>query len=240
MRNFHFPEIEGFSYGFNIYALQSGRKALLMDAAFRSQALVVKKKLAEEGIELSHIAVTHFHNDHIAGLMTLDPGITVLGSPEYRRTLSKNIPQTVTPVSFKEPFRFGEHVLRFIPAPGHSPCSIFIDIDGEYLHVGDNLMSRYDGKRLLPWVEHEFIQDHIGSLEMLRSMKRNRLILSHGPMIEGEEAVSREIDMRLHYLNCVKNPTGDLTIEEALPDHPDNWVGQEHFRQLMDADSHGS
>jgi len=237
VRNFNFPETEGYNYGFNLYALQSGKNVLLFDSAFRSQARDVNRILHEEGLELTHVVATHFHNDHISGLLTLDPLINVLGSPEYVKTLSKDIPQRVITVSPEKSFHFDGHSLGFIPAPGHSLCSIFIDIDGEYLHAGDNLMSRYDGKRLLPWVEWELLDDHIRSLEMLKSMKRDRLILSHGPMIEGENAVSREIDMRLHYLNCVKNSSGSIALEDALPDDPDNWVGIEHFCQLMEARS---
>ncbi|MCK5841792.1 MAG: MBL fold metallo-hydrolase, partial [Candidatus Sabulitectum sp.] len=67
--NFRFPEEEGFLYGFNLYALVSGRDVLLIDAAFRTQAKQIKKYLSSKGLRLSHVLLTHFHPDHVAGLV---------------------------------------------------------------------------------------------------------------------------------------------------------------------------
>lgn len=234
---FNFPEQDGFDYGFNIYAIQDKGNILLIDAAFRSQMLALKSLLDKGGLETTHVLASHFHNDHIAGLMALPETVTVLGSPKYGETLMKRIPQNITPVSFEKPLAFGEHTLKFIPAPGHSRCSILTDIDGEYLHAGDSLMSRHDGRRILPWVERANIPEHIRSLEMMKEMKRTRLLLSHGPMLEGSEAISEEIDLRLHYLKAVLNPAKGLTLDEALPDSPDNWVCLEFFHQLIEASS---
>jgi len=231
---FVFPELEGFDYGFNLYGIRSGSSVLLIDAAFRSQMRTVKGSLAEDDLEITHVVATHFHNDHIAGLMALPETVQVLGSPAYGKTLSKDIPQSVKPVSFSEPFMFGDFTLKFIPAPGHSPCSMMVDISGEYLHAGDNLMSRYDGKRILPWVQRKHIGEHIRSLEMLKGMGRNRIILSHGPMLESREKIEEEIDLRLYYLNRVLYPGWNPTLDEALPDNSDNWVSTEFFNQLME------
>lgn len=235
--SFQFPEEKGFDYGFNICALMNGKKALLIDTAFRSQIAEVKKYLADQGLELTHVLASHFHNDHIAGLMHLPRDITVLGSPEYRTTLAREIPQHVSPVSFSEPFHFGNFTLWFTPAPGHSPCSILTDINGLYLHVGDNLMGRLDGRRILPWVERKHIESHISSLELLKSMNKDRIILAHGPILTGRERVAEEIDVRLFYLNALKNADDSLTIEKALPDNPENWVCKEFFSQLMEPSS---
>ena len=231
---FSFSEIDGFDYGFNIYGIRSGKGVLLIDTAFRSQILTVQKHLTGEGLEVTHVVASHFHNDHIAGLMVLPETVQVLGSPEYGKTLSKDIPQRVAPVSFTEPLEYGDHVLRFIPAPGHSPCSILIDVNGEDLHAGDNLMSRYDGKRILPWVQKDNIREHIRSLEKLKGMGRERILLSHGPMLEGKKRIAEEIDLRLFYLKNVLDPGKNLTLAEALPDAPENWVSTEFFSQLME------
>lgn len=238
--NFHFPEVEGFDYGFNLYGLRNGDHILLIDAAFRSQAREVLRKLSEMDLSLTHLVATHFHNDHIAGLMALPEGITLLGSPEYRRTLEKVIPQKVTPVTFEESFDFGHFTLRFIPAPGHSPCSILIDINGEYLHAGDNLMARYDGRRILPWVQREHVEEHIQALQMIKAMKTDRVLLSHGPMIEGKKNIAREIDLRILYLEEMLNPSPGITLEEVLCDSPENWVGHDHFRELLKGHQQGS
>lgn len=232
MLNFRFPEEEGFLYGFNLYALLNGNDVLLMDSAFRTQARQVAGYLKSKGLTLTHVLITHFHTDHAAGLVALDPDITVLGSPEYRRTLTKDIPQRVTPVSFSEGFRFGNFSLAFTPAPGHSACSILIDINGEYLHAGDNLMSRYDGKAILPWVEYHELASHISSLEMLKEMNRERIILAHGPILSGQAEINRAIDDRLSYLRAVLLSAGKCSYEQAVCDCSCDYTGREFFEQL--------
>ncbi|MCD6589323.1 MAG: MBL fold metallo-hydrolase [Candidatus Fermentibacteraceae bacterium] len=231
--NFRFPEKEGFLYGFNLYALVSGNDVLLFDSAFRTQVTKVKKHLASEGLKLTHVVLTHFHNDHAAGLVSLKGDLTVLGSPEYRKTLKKNIPQTVTPVSFQSGYTFGDFKLGFTAAPGHSPCSIFIDINGRYLHAGDNLMGRYDGTAILPWVEFDQLENHISSLKMLRAMGRDRVLLSHGPELSGRKNINRAIDDRLSYLETVLDTGGKCSFEEAVSGCSCSFTGKEFFHDLL-------
>lgn len=207
-----------------------------MDAAFRSQMKAVLHELEGRRSQLSTVVLTHFHNDHAAGLMAAPENIAVMGSPEYRRTLAKAIPQEVSPVSFDEPVVFKEFQLRFIPAPGHSPCSVFVDIQGEYIHAGDNLMSRYDGRRIVPWVRRGCIESHMASLELLKGMGRDRILLSHGPMIEGRANAEREIDLRLFYLDRMLRPFFGMTVEDALPGSPEGWVCHRHFTELLEED----
>jgi len=231
--NFRFPEKEGFLYGFNLYALVSGNEVLLFDSAFRTQVTKIKNYLASEGLKLTHVVLTHFHNDHAAGLVSLGSDLTVLGSPEYRKTLKKSIPQTVAPVSFQDGYTFGDFRLGFTPAPGHSPCSIFIDINETHLHAGDNLMSRYDDRAILPWVEFDQLENHISSLKMLRSMGRNRVLLSHGPELSGKQNVNRAIDDRLSYLETVLNTEGKCSWKEAVSGCSCSFTGEEFFHDLL-------
>lgn len=228
----NFPLKKGFSYGFNIFRLKGSRGDLIIDTAFRSQ---VREVIAVANI--SRVVISHFHNDHVSGLLALPSDLPVHGSPRYAETLGKDIPQKVIPVDFDSPLPFEDHELRFIPSPGHSTCSIFTDIDGRWLHVGDNLMGRYDGKRIIPWVMRKDIPEHISSLELLRGMQRDRVIPSHGPVLTGAKRIREEIDLRLFYLERMLDPSAKLTLEEALPDSPENWVGSEHFQQLMEESS---
>jgi glyoxylase-like metal-dependent hydrolase (beta-lactamase superfamily II) len=230
--NFRFPEKEGFLYGFNLYALINRNNALLFDSAFRTQITEVKKYLASEGLQLTHVVLTHFHNDHAAGLVSLNRNVTVLGSSEYKKTLRKNIPQEVTPVSFRDEFVFGNFKLRFTAAPGHSPCSIFVDINGKLLHAGDNLMSRYDGKAILPWVEFDQLENHISSLKILKAMNRDRVLVSHGPELVGNKTVNSAIDNRLFYLETVRNSSGTCSFEEAVSGCTCSYMGNEFFQLL--------
>lgn len=229
---FRFPEEDGFLYGFNLYALINGIDVLLIDTAFRKQARQVNEALTSRGLRLTHVLLTHFHPDHVAGLVAQDPEITVLGSPEYKKTLAKEIPQTITPLSFSERFVFGDFNLSFTPAPGHSPCSILIDVNGKYLHSGDNLMSRYDGKAILPWVEYHEIASHISSLEMLKAMNRDRILLGHGPALLNNSDINQAIDDRLSYLKSVLNSSGKCSWEEAIQGCSCEFMGKEFFEQL--------
>jgi len=231
--NFRFPEEDGFLYGFNLYALVNGIDVLLIDTAFRTQARQVNEALTSRGLRLTHVLITHFHPDHVAGLTALDADITVLGSPEYKKTLKKEIQQTVTPISFSEGFVFGDFKLSFTPAPGHSPCSILIDVNGKYLHAGDNLMSRYDGKAILPWVEFHELGNHISSLEMLKAMSRDRILLGHGPALLNKSHINQSIDDRLSYLRSVLNSSGTCSWEEAISDCSCHFAGREFFEQLV-------
>lgn len=231
--NFRFPEEDGFMYGFNLYALVSGSDVLLIDTAFRTQIRQVKRTIASEGLKLTHVLLTHFHPDHVAGLTALDPDITVLGSPVYKETLTREIPRKVTPVSFSNGYKFGDFNLAFTPAPGHSPCSILIDINGKYLHAGDNIMSRYDGKALLPWVEYDQLANHISSLEKLKEMNRDRIILAHGPELSGKKQIDQAIDDRLNYLKAVFNTTGECSYEEAVSSCSCDYASRDFFDQLV-------
>jgi hydroxyacylglutathione hydrolase len=232
MFNYRFPEEDGFLYGFNLYALLNGSDVLLFDAAFRTQAKQVVQFLESRSLKLTHLIVTHFHPDHIAGLSVLDPGITVLGSPEYGRTLARDLPQKITPVSFTDGFSFGDFNLKFIPAPGHSACSIFVDINGEYLHAGDTLMARYDGKAILPWVVYHQLENHISSLKKLLEMGRDKVILGHGPEIHGKVAVKEAVDDRLSYLAAVLESKGNCTYNQAVSGCSCSFAGEEFFREL--------
>ncbi|MCK5842942.1 MAG: MBL fold metallo-hydrolase, partial [Candidatus Sabulitectum sp.] len=200
---------------------------------FRTQARQVNEALTSRGLKLTHVLLTHFHPDHVAGLVALDPKITVLGSLEYKKTLVKEIPQTVTHVSFSEGFVFGDFNLSFTPAPGHSPCSILIDINGKYLHAGDNLMSRYDGKAILPWVEFDQLGNHISSLEMLKAMGREKVILAHGSALLNSGEINQAIDDRLSYLSAVLRSSGNCSWEDAVSGCTCHFAGKEFFEQLV-------
>lgn len=231
--NYRFPLVEGFRYSFNIYALIAGENVMLFDSAFRSQVKKVRSDLNSKGLKITHVVATHFHNDHIAGLMALDRNVTVLGSSEFKKTLSKELPQEVTPVSFSEMVRFGDFTLSFFPAPGHSPCSMAIEINKHYLHVGDNLMSRYDGKAILPWVQFNLLHKHINSLKEIREKNCSVILQSHGPNLVGEGVINEAILNRLRYLETVYSSDGHCTYQEAIKDCTCEFLDEEFFDFLI-------
>jgi glyoxylase-like metal-dependent hydrolase (beta-lactamase superfamily II) len=110
---------------------------------------------------------------------------------------------------------FGEFTLRFLPAPGHSDCSIYTIINDRYVHVADNLMASNDGVPILPWATFDKVPEHIRSLEKLNEFKVYTLLLSHGKSITGESMVVAEIDNRLKYLQAVLEGEGHASYEQA-------------------------
>lgn len=231
--NYRFPLKEGFLYGFNLYALVAGKNVMLFDSAFRSQVKMVKNDLKSKGLNLTHVVATHFHNDHIAGLMALNEQVNVFGSKDYVETLTKDLPQQVTAVPFDENIKFGDFSLSFTPVPGHSACSITVEINNKYLHVGDNLMSRYDGKAILPWVQYDCLEKHIDSLKSIKGRSKLFILQSHGPEIIGKLNINRAIDDRLSYLETVLNSEGNCTYKEAVKNCTCEYVGEESFEFLI-------
>jgi glyoxylase-like metal-dependent hydrolase (beta-lactamase superfamily II) len=104
-------------------------------------------------------------------------------------------------------------------------------INDRYVHVGDNLMAADDGTPLLPWAELEYVGDHIRSLQLLQELRPPVLLLSHGPSISGEPAISEAIDDRLRYLQAVWETQGAISFEQATAHCSCRFLGERwHIR----------
>ena len=126
---------------------------------------------------------------------------------------------------------FGKFTLRFLPAPGHSDCTIYTIIDERYVHVADNLMASNDGVPILPWALFDEVPAHIRSLEKLGEFKNHTLLLSHGQSITGE-SVAVEVDSRLKYLRAVLEGEGEISYEQAVKDCACDFLHSEwHIRK---------
>ncbi len=218
---YQFPPEEGKQYGFNLYALASGEKVLLIDTAYEQQAAEALVDLVSNGYGLEHILISHFHPDHISGLNVL-PAATVWGSDQYAATLDEHYaPQEqlsfspVQTLSESSRLEFGAFTLSFRSAPGHSCCSMFTIIDEHCIHVADNLIAANDGTPILPWSPLDQMDDHIRSLQLLKELQPQVVLLGHGKSIAGEAAICAEIDDRLKYLYAVRETNGAATFEEA-------------------------
>lgn len=216
-----FPPEGGNAYGFSLYTLISGSDVLLIDTAYEEQAAQVLADLQAGGLSLRQVLISHFHDDHIAGLKVLPP-VTVWGSEQYPASLDETLSaqewQAFPPVhelSGSSVLEFGEFTLTFQPAPGHSSCSIYSIINGQVVHVGDNLMAANDGTPLLPWVLFAQVGQMVQSLQRLQALQPQLLLLSHGRPIAGPAAIQSEIDDRLVYLRAVMESGGEISFEEA-------------------------
>lgn len=223
IRQYRFPPHAGRAYGFNILALldDETKTAWLVDTAYEAEASEARRSLEDEGYRITGVVLSHFHPDHTGGLQAL-PEVDVLGSPHAPETLSmfgepaewESLCPTRT-VDASDTVRFGPFVLRFMAAPGHSPCSQYTLIGEKYAHVADNVMTSNDGQDILPWAEFGRIGDHIRSLELLRTLADRTALLSHGVTIDDAAILNEAIDNRIAYLQAVLDGGGKIDIDQA-------------------------
>lgn len=209
--------------GFNILAVIDNQKAILIDTAYEQHSSRVRKDLEDINITIEKVIVSHFHPDHIAGLLEL-PKVSIYGSSKFKTALElymeKEYHDRMTPTTLVEEsltIRFGTHELKLITLPGHSECEMITIIDNKYVQVGDEIMTTNDGKAILPSIDHAHVKRHIDSLTKLIEYGDYTIIPSHGKLIEGKETIKNEINNRLYYLKAIANPK-PITYEEAVKD----------------------
>lgn len=234
LRLYRFPPEDNQAYGFNLYTLYNGRDVLLIDTGYPQHASRVLDELAAEGRRLQVVLLSHFHDDHLLGLSVL-PEASLWGSEHYRQTLSLYPPaEDLSPfvpdrsLRDEDEVAFGQHQLRFLAAPGHSACGLFVVIDERWVHIGDSLMATNDGWPLCPWAAYEDVSDFIATLEKLRRFQNAVLLPGHGPVIQGREQILERIENALAYLRAVQDNQGRASFAEAnagcsIPFTQENW-----------------
>ena len=220
---YQFLQHDGDHFGYNIVALldESEKTALLIDTAWEEEAAAVRNDLEADGYKIERVILSHFHDDHLFGLRSL-PGVERIGSKAYETDLHKysskdnwSLFSPTTIIDEDSVIRFGNHLVTFRHAPGHSPCSIYSIVNDAFVHVADNIMTSNDGHDLLPWATFENVLDHIHSLELLREYAGHTILPSHGTPIEEESVLLEAIGNRVKYLQAVHEGNGAICFEEA-------------------------
>lgn len=212
----------GRHFGYNIIALIDGKRALLIDTGYERHAIQVLQDLHNQEVVIEEVVLSHFHNDHMFGLKVLSH-VSVTGSSRYKITLDLWTPpeeqRQFIPKTFVEKtaeINFGKHHLLLTVFPGHSECTMLIQINKKYLHIADELMFSNDGEPLLPSVDfHSSVTRHLESLKKLQAYSHLTMIPAHGRVFRGKETIEREINNRLAYLQAIESSTRQLTYEEA-------------------------
>ncbi len=124
------------NYGVLIHDAETGATASI-DAP---DAQCVERALAETGWKLTHILITHHHNDHTDGNLPLKAkwGCRIIGNKADAARI-RGIDETVEP---GDTYEFAGHAARIIDTPGHTVGHIawhFAD-DG-LLFAGDTLFA---------------------------------------------------------------------------------------------------
>lgn len=146
-------------YQTNGYLLSKNGKAVFIDPGDNSVEL--ENVIREEGLELTHILITHMHSDHFYGAARLaaETGAAVLGSAddefmvesEIREAPRWGFPPLAENFSFT-PIAPGKHQFlglecEVLPTPGHTPGGLTFYFPEENLaFVGDLIFYRSIGR----------------------------------------------------------------------------------------------
>ncbi len=220
-------------FGYNIYVITNNDTALMIDTGFREHSQAVKTYLGEKGITVTDVIISHFHLDHINGLKALDQ-VNVIGSNEYQRALDvyieKNQQEQYKPtdlVKDQKIFSFGDHLIKVKKHPGHAKCSVLVEIDDKYLHVGDELMFSNDGEPILPLVDLKRIDEQIHAYVKLAKHVDRVLWTSHGKIGNESGFINRAIDSYKQYLIAIKDSKKTLSYNEATEKCPMEFLHKE-------------
>lgn len=200
------------------------KRALIIDPSYPEYAEQVKTDLQRQGIIPEVIVLSHYHPDHVSGCAVL-PQCRIyvdeyyeynydncqVWEPEYTYLRPTNL------IHGGDSFSFGDYTLKFHPAPGHSRCSIIIEINGKIIQVGDLLMIGVDRKQTLPYIaDGGSFEEHIKSLKLLKELAPDAIIIPHGGLIDNKNRIQDLVDDRVYYLEQVLNSKGELPVEKCL------------------------
>ncbi len=202
---YQFPPEATRILGQNIFVLYSEGECIIFDAGYERHMEELKPFI--KGYKIKYVICTHFHPDHCFGLNTMTRQ-TLIGSKYAIYTLSLFecqdndllVPSIV--VDDKMEIQFHGHIIKLKLNPGHSNCGMLIDIDDEYLLLGDEYMTTNKGEPVLPFVA-ETVTQHLKALEFIMANYHNyKLLPSHGKITSNH----KDLEYRVRYLNfCLTN-----------------------------------
>jgi glyoxylase-like metal-dependent hydrolase (beta-lactamase superfamily II) len=158
-------------FGTNTWLLydDASLEAFLIDPAAPSKALL--DRIRNLGLRVGHIIITHGHGDHIAGaaffhkhldavlaIHASDAPMLADGSKNLSHYVGISLLCPVPGVLLADDqlLPLGEHQVRVIHTPGHTPGSICLHVD-KYLISGDTLFEQSIGRTDLPGGSHRQI-----------------------------------------------------------------------------------
>ncbi|MCP4221184.1 MAG: MBL fold metallo-hydrolase [bacterium] len=197
--------------------------ALIIDPTYPEYIARVKTILEQEGKKPAIIVLSHYHPDHVSGCAIL-PQCKIHASEFYE---SNHGNCKIWEPDFiyirprlllrdKDTLAFGKFSLKFIHAPGHSKCSLIIMLTDTIVHAGDLIMNTVDNKTSLPIItDGGNFREHITSLEALKALNPETILVPHGGAIKKED-INDMIDDRLYYLKNTAGSRGALPLQKCL------------------------
>lgn len=214
-----------------IYFILEGSKALLIDTGYEKEAVKLKTYFDGKGIDIEKIIITHYHEDHFAGIKTFrktGKDFVIIGSSHFKESLELYYKEDfledteIYPniLSDNYEFTFGGHKIRFEEAKGHSDCGIHIILDEKYIHVADDLLFDSNNMSLLP-LPCTSIIEHLETLRQLKNHIGKAFIGSHfSTEINDQKDLLTEIDARILYMQKMLEKQGKAeydSIKDLLP-----------------------
>ena len=158
----------------------------------------IESALAEAGIKVKEIWLTHGHIDHAAGAMDLKDklGVEIVGPHRDDLPLLSGLEEQAKMFGLKgtvrnclpdrwleegETLSIGEHYFDVLHCPGHAPGHVvFYNKPANFAHVGDVLFAGSIGRTDLPGGDHATLIHSIKSKLMLWP-DEVQFICGHGP-----------------------------------------------------------
>lgn len=210
--------LTGEAYNSNATVFVRGKEALLVDTlASTEDALLLKRHLESEHLQVRWILCTHYFSDHMAGLR-LFPGATIVAQQSYAETFRAEEFRTEEETGyFVEPglvvagslqLRWGRYTLRYFANPGHTSCSAAIDVpEADLLFGADTTVGN------IVYLHYGTPDGVANALRRLKAQQRGRFISGHGGLKSAET-----VDHAMDYLqrledNVRQNRKQDLPLD---------------------------
>lgn len=131
-----------------LVADEPGGKGVLIDGNDDVGPLL--ERAARDGIEITHILVTHPHHDHVAGLADARErlgGVPMVAHAEAAAEMSEEVAQTIAD---GEKLATGELEIEAISTPGHASGHVAFLVNGSDLFTADVLFKGTVGGTMAP------------------------------------------------------------------------------------------
>lgn len=228
LTQFQFPATDSTPLGRNIFVLHRHDDAILIDTGYEENIMELLPTL--EQYRITHIIVTHYHLDHVSGLMEVIRTIPKVGSIHYHKNLlglPEYLIQRLKPTILVDgdlTLSFHDISIHIKSMSGHSISDVLIEVNDTYLFIGDQLIFTNRQEQSIPYAEYSFT-DHISVLKYIKEQyPYHTLLPSHGNAITND--ATPYIDHAIQYLSYLQN--GNHSLESfykinPLPFQNDVW-----------------